>query len=103
MRHLRHLAYLLSVTLFTASAFAQAPATKVPVKATPVTNPALEVTPLEKAGLQQIMQEYQQVLQQLSQANIDAAKNHPGYHLDPQNPLSGKLVKDENEKPAEKK
>lgn len=64
--------------------------------------PTEQLTALEKAGLSTILKEYQQVLQELSQANIDVAKNHPGYHLDPKAPLSGVLVKDEAPKTAPK-
>ena len=93
----------LSVFLLAAPLMAQ---TAKPTTPAPTAPKAEEVTPLEKSGLQTIAREYQQILQELSQANIDVAKNHPGYHLDPKNPLSGVLVKDEPKteaKPAEKK
>jgi hypothetical protein len=89
---------LLTMILFTGMAAAQSPATQpTPVKPAQTTVPAVpdKVTPLESAGLNKIAQDYQTVLQELSQANIDVSKNHPGFHLDPKNPLSGVLLKDE--------
>lgn len=94
---------ILTMILFSTGLYAQSPATQpTPVK--PVAPEAKEaakeqVTALEKAGLQKIAQDYQLVLQELSQANIDVSKNHPGFHLDPKNPLSGILVPNE---PAQK-
>jgi len=79
----------LSVLALATSLAAQTAAPKDPPK------PKEELTSLEKAGLGTILKEYQQVLQDLSQANIDIAKSHPGYHLDSKAPLSGVLVKDE--------
>lgn len=104
---MRNLVYLLFLSMTVAAQTAPAP-----VKASTPVTPVLEVTDLEKAGLQRIAQDYQTVLKELSDANIAVQKTHPGYHLDPQNPLSGKLVKDEPvpktvakpaEKPVEKK
>lgn len=83
------------LTFILAAALFQAPTT--PDK--PPAPKAEELTSLEKAGLSNILREYQQVLQELSQANIDIAKSHPGYHLDPKAPLTGVLVKD-SPKPA---
>lgn len=77
----------LLILLLAAPLMAQTPAATAP----PATEPQLSA--LEKGGLAMIAQEYQKVLNDLSQANIDIAKAHPGYQLDPQNPLGGKLVK----------
>jgi len=81
------------ITLLLAAALLQAPA-PTPKPAEP------ELSSLEKQGLISILKEYQQVMQELSSANIDIAKAHPGYHLDPQNPFNGKLVKDMPKKDA---
>lgn len=89
--------------LFTAMGYAQSPA---PTPVQPVTKTAPvqteQLTDLEKAGLQSIAQQYQQLMSNLSQANISITKTHPGYHLDPQNPFSGNLVKNEPAKEAPK-
>lgn len=107
---MRNLTYLIFASAMTVAAQTAPAPVKAPTPVTPVT-PVLEVTDLEKAGLQRIAQDYQTVLKELSDANIAVQKTHPGYHLDPQNPLSGKLVKDEPvpktvakpaDKPAEK-
>jgi len=79
--------------------FLAAPLMAQEAKTTPKETPP-ELSALEKKGLTEIAKEYQQVMQEFSQANIDIEKAHPGYHLDPKAPLSGVLVKDEAKAPA---
>lgn len=51
-----------------------------------------ELQNTEKMALTSVYNQYQAVLKMLSDVNVDVAKNHPGYRLDPQNPFSGNLV-----------
>lgn len=63
-----------------------------PKPAAEVTVKAPELTTTEKTALSALQQSYQQILQMLNAIQGDIEKNHPGWQLDPQSPLSGKLV-----------
>ena len=66
----------------------------------PVTpEPTPQLTQVEKIAAQAVLDKYQQAQQAMQQVaemfrqiDADVQKNHPGWHLDPTNPLN--LVKD---------
>lgn len=52
------------------------------------------LTSTEKIALHSVDAQFTQVKQQLAAIEEDIAREHPGFHLDPVNPLSGQLIRD---------
>ena len=70
-----------------------------PKPATPVSEPVPQLTQTEKIAAQAILDKYkaaqqamQDVAQMFREMDLDVQREHPGYHLDPMNPLN--LIKD---------
>jgi hypothetical protein len=50
--------------------------------------PPEHLTKIETAALKGVSMEYQQVQEELLAIEIEIAKNHPGFHVDPANPFT---------------
>lgn len=61
--------------------------------------PEPKLSTTEQIALHSVSAQLTQLKQEIAAIEIDIAKNHPGYHLDSENPLSGQLVPNE---PAKK-
>lgn len=65
--------------------------------------PTPEITATERIALHSVSVEFAQLKQQLEAIETDITKTHPGFHLDPANPLSGQLISNTPPTPPTKK
>lgn len=90
------LSFVLALALMGSAHPEQKPAAPAPAPALTVTE-QLAIHTLVLVN-DQIQKQFAQFTQEMNSIKEDVAKSHPGFHLDPADPLSGRLVPNEAKK-----